>query len=98
MTVNTQQASVTVSASNVSASSVYPAMVGKQYIRVINAATALAYITTGAGSATATATNTPVAAGMSLVVQKPLDNDYVAVILATGTGSVAFQVSSNPQE
>lgn len=59
-------------------------------IRVYNAGTVVAFVTWGAGSATASATTcTPIAPGWSEVFYKA-NADTVAAITATGTATVYF--------
>jgi dTDP-4-dehydrorhamnose 3,5-epimerase-like enzyme len=62
-------------------------------VRVYNAATTVAFVNCGAGSATAVATTSlPVAAGAASAVTVPEGTTHCAAILGTGTGTVYFTV------
>lgn len=87
MTTNTKTPSVAISASTTSASGALRP--GTLYVRVVNPTTALCYVTTGAGSATAVNTNPAVGAYSTAIFQKPAEHDTVAVLLSTGTGTIA---------
>jgi hypothetical protein len=96
MTTDVKQAAVAISASTTSASATIPAQFTHNYIRVVNPTTALCYVVTGAGSATATAANPAVGAYSTEVFKKPTDHDTVAVLLSTGTGTISVNPVSAP--
>lgn len=78
---------VTISASTTTASAALPNLTEK--IRVSNPTTAICYLKTGIGSATATATCQFIGAYETAILEKKKNHDYIAVILSTGTGSIA---------
>lgn len=86
--------SITFATSTSSASGVVPNALGKSYVRVANVSSGIAYIATGAGSATATATGQYLLANTSNTFEKPTDHDTVAMILSAGTGSCVASVGS----
>lgn len=98
MTVHSNQTSVTLSGTTTSSSAAYLLGVGKAYLAVTNVGTTLAYVKTGLGSATALVTSVPIEPNRTRVIEKPLDHDFVAAIMQSGTAQIAFAVSSNPQE
>lgn len=81
--------SKTISASTTSANAAWTAGVGDKVteLRVYNAATAVAFIRWGTGAQTAVNTDMAIAPGATEVFYKGYSNN-VAVILASGTGSV----------
>jgi hypothetical protein len=79
---------VAVSASTTSASQSFTA--GLSHLLVTNASTQLAFFTTGIGSATASATKTPIVPGAQAVVSIPTDHNTVAAVLAASTGTIYF--------
>jgi len=87
MTFSTKTISTAISASTTSASAAIPST-GAQFIRVVNPTTALCYVATGAGSATATAANIAVGAYSTEVLQIATGDTHVAVLLSTGTGTI----------
>lgn len=88
MPLSVKQTTVTISASTSSASGTIPANAASHYIRVTNPTTALCYVNTGAGSATAVATNQVVGPNTSEIFEKPTEHDTVAVLLSASTGSI----------
>ncbi len=95
MTDSTRRVSVAISASTTTASATLPAGSSK-FIRVVNPTTALCYVTTGAGSATATAANIAVGAYSTVILEKPDADDTVAVLLSASTGTIAVSLSGAP--
>ena len=87
--------SVTISASTTTASAAIPANSASPFIRVCNPTSAVCYVTTGAGSATALTTSQFVGPSSTVVLAKPPNHDTVAVILSTGTGSIVVAPSGS---
>lgn len=96
MAFSTKTVSVAISASTSSASSAIPST-GANFIRVVNPTTALCYVATGAGSATATAANIAVGAYSTVVLEFPQSDTHVAVLLSTGTGTIAVSRSTQSE-
>lgn len=96
MAFSSKTVSVAISASTSSASSAIPST-GASFIRVVNPTTALCYVATGAGSATATAANIAVGAYSTVVLEIPQSDTHVAVLLSTGTGTIAVSRSTQSE-
>ena len=69
---------------------------GRTQILVTNACSVTAFIKSGIGAQTAATTDTPVLANTAQVFSIPSNHDTVAVILASGTGTVYFTVGIGP--
>lgn len=66
---------------------------GSNQVFIYNAGTTAAFVAFGAGSGTAATTaGTPVPPGAVVILTKNPGQDYVAAILASGTGTVYAQV------
>jgi hypothetical protein len=87
--LHTTQASIVISASTTSASGTIPAEFTKNRITVTNPTTALCYVTTGVGSATATSSFPAVGAYSTATFIKPETHNTIAVLLSTGTGTIS---------
>lgn len=96
MPSHANQASVTISASTTTASAAIPAEYAKKYIRVCNPTSAVCFVKTGEGSATATTGGQFVGPTSTAILEKPEHHNYVAVILSTGTGNIYVAPTGNP--
>lgn len=94
MPIHIQRASAAVSASTTSASTAI--RLGTQYVRIVNPTTALCYVTSGAGSATAVATHPAVGAYSTDIFEIPTDHDTIAVLLSASTGLIAVMAVGTP--
>lgn len=96
MAISVKSVSTAISASTTSASAEIPS-IGADYIRVVNPTTALCYVATGAGSATATAANIAVGAYSTSIFRLDHSDTHVAVLLSTGTGIITVSRCSQTE-
>jgi len=87
-TPHTNQASVTISSSTTSASGTIPAAFTKTKIRVLNLSSAAAYVRTGITTPTAVTTDQFIGPNETVILEKPIADHLIAVILTSGTGSL----------
>lgn len=106
MGLHVKSEAISISASIVSASATIPVS-GQSlpYIRVVNGSTALCYVNTGTGSATATNANIAVPPSVAITFRKGdslvsagFYDDTVAVLLSAGTGTVSVSSVDYPGE
>jgi len=94
MPIPIQRASAAVSASTTSASTTIP--LNTKYVRIVNPTTALCYVTSGSGSATALATHPAVGAYSTEIFEIPADHNTIAVLLSASTGLIAVMAVGTP--
>ncbi len=87
-TIHSNQGSVTISTSNVSASGTIPANFTSTRIRVLNASTSIAYVRTSTTTPTAVATDQFIGPNETVILAKPSEHNLIGVILNTSTGSL----------
>lgn len=84
---------VSISATTSSANVALPSGVPARQLRIFNNAGAVAFVAFGGSGITAsTSTSVPIAVGAVEVLSIPSEANYVAAILASGTGSIYFTV------
>lgn len=96
MAISVKSVSTAISASTTSASAAIPS-IGADYIRVVNPTTALCYVATSSGAATATAANIAVGAYSTSIFRIDPSDINVAVLLSAGTGTIAVSRCSQSE-
>lgn len=93
MATGINSSSASISASTTSARAAYTED-NKQFVRVLNGSTAVAFLKSGNSAVDATTGGTFLGAGKEAIFEKGINDTHLAAILSTGTGTVYFQAVS----
>jgi len=92
MAININTPSDVIAATTSTGRKAYPAQTpNAQFVRIFNDGATTAFVASGDSSVTATANNTPIGGGKSVILAKSEFDTHLAAIMASGTANIYYQ-------